>query len=783
MKLKILLIGIVLLGSSFICLYAQPTATIISADGTIDADTAICESGQINLRIKFEGSAPFGVVWQHENLETGSIIKLPQLDPIFENNLDNGVWTTSFTFSDTSKITLVEVFDDTSQKPWSINNGSEEVYGEMFVLVNGMPTPEAGSFLPQCGYEAQLNATPSDINNVIYWDDVAGGSFNDKNIANPIFIAEAQGTYTLILTEESGVCKATDDIDVELWGSPESLISGIDSICSNDGINYKLNVTTNISNGTAPYSYKITNSKDTWPRNNVGTIDNFTLPATEETTWRVSDLIDARGCLAPLDSMKGSARVVDKKPNAFAGRDTVGCDKNTLLKAEMDKAGTGLWTGDLSKLTFADPTDPETNVVSNVAGIETLTWTETFNRCSESSTVDIIFVELPVLTITDPTESICSEPGKEKGVATLKTDIVSINPPYILTYKDGVAQDTIDYNGKHILLDLENFGLTTFRLDTITDNKGCFSIVNDSFKASLLETPKAIILEDEISNCGNESELEAVLYGDSNAGLWTILNTDDRFEIENSVSPYTMLFVDADTQNVKDTCKVQWKEINSINTKECVDADTVVVAFNKQPVNVSAKYIEDFKDESLIDTVYLVNELQLFPTGWEEGMTGQWTSDPDVVQFPNAEDGSGKATGIPSGDSFLTWKVSNGVCEESSTLNVLQFPLTTPRGFSPNGDGINDLFVIGGAQHLNNSKLAVFNVNGYLVYDKSDYGVDEDPELEGWDKEVWWDGKGSDGQVVPPGTYYYTFTGVRLKDDGTSEPITKQDYLVIKYSK
>jgi len=66
-----------------------------------------------------------------------------------------------------------------------------------------------------------------------------------------------------------------------------------------------------------------------------------------------------------------------------------------------------------------------------------------------------------------------------------------------------------------------------------------------------------------------------------------------------------------------------------------------------------------------------------------------------------------------------------------------------PEGFSPNGDGINDYFVI---PHAGNLKTAIEVKNrwGNTVYQSNDYKND-------------WDGKGSGkllGQELPNGTYF-----------------------------
>ncbi|MBO0934948.1 DUF11 domain-containing protein [Fibrella sp. HMF5335] len=103
---------------------------------------------------------------------------------------------------------------------------------------------------------------------------------------------------------------------------------------------------------------------------------------------------------------------------------------------------------------------------------------------------------------------------------------------------------------------------------------------------------------------------------------------------------------------------------------------------------------------------------------------------------------------------------NNPTDPNESEATPLNLPLSDqtvfiPQGFSPNGDGINDLFVIRGVQGLTVS-LEVTNRWGHRVYMNEDYKND-------------WDGKSNTGiQVgnattdgVPDGTYYYV---VKLSD-------------------
>ena len=72
--------------------------------------------------------------------------------------------------------------------------------------------------------------------------------------------------------------------------------------------------------------------------------------------------------------------------------------------------------------------------------------------------------------------------------------------------------------------------------------------------------------------------------------------------------------------------------------------------------------------------------------------------------------------------------------------------LLIPEAFTPNGNNINDLFVIRNLETYDSKNLEVFNRYGNRVYSSGNYQND-------------WDGSRSDnGQALPDGTYYYVLT-------------------------
>ncbi len=69
-----------------------------------------------------------------------------------------------------------------------------------------------------------------------------------------------------------------------------------------------------------------------------------------------------------------------------------------------------------------------------------------------------------------------------------------------------------------------------------------------------------------------------------------------------------------------------------------------------------------------------------------------------------------------------------------------------PEAFTPNGNNINDLFIVGNIEFFNERSIDVFNRYGNQVYSSKTYNND-------------WDGTRSDnGQALPDGTYYYVLT-------------------------
>ena len=130
---------------------------------------------------------------------------------------------------------------------------------------------------------------------------------------------------------------------------------------------------------------------------------------------------------------------------------------------------------------------------------------------------------------------------------------------------------------------------------------------------------------------------------------------------------------------------------------------------------------------------------------------------------------NGSFTYTPEGNFFGTDIFTYQICDKATTANCPSAkvklillkdenaPVFVPNSFSPNGDGINDYYQIGGIYNYENPVLEIYNRWGQLVFKKDHYG---DIGYWGSEAEAWWNGRSNNkmtlgNQDVPSATYYY----------------------------
>ena len=101
--------------------------------------------------------------------------------------------------------------------------------------------------------------------------------------------------------------------------------------------------------------------------------------------------------------------------------------------------------------------------------------------------------------------------------------------------------------------------------------------------------------------------------------------------------------------------------------------------------------------------------------------------------------------------------VTNGPCETEQGMTIKVFePLKVPNAFSPNGDDINDKWLINGLLEFDYVQVAVFNRWGNKIFE----------QFGSYDSQNAWD-----GGDYPVGTYYYMIKLGEKIDSSTEEKV------------
>jgi gliding motility-associated-like protein len=301
----------------------------------------------------------------------------------------------------------------------------------------------------------------------------------------------------------------------------------------------------------------------------------------------------------------------------------------------------------------------------------------------------------------------------------------------------------------------------TIRMLEIRDDSLCYadpSIFNNEVVVNVYEIIEANAgPDDEV--CGPRYTLNAEIPPPSCRGWWTV--QDGSFA--DGTSPGDTVIMNPGIYGRHDLI---WTVTDT--NWYCPDNDTTSIIFYQQPVldtsNTDDYIGVDAGPRQDLDSCRYTTQL----AATLDAGTGHWS----VMQ----------GTGIISNDTMrnatvtelavynlLRWTIINGVCPAvKDSMEITIIPLNVPKGFSPNRDGINDVFRI----PTNNDKvekisIKIFNRAGVLVWDSNDY-THEDP----------WGGtfKKQNGPDLPEGTYFYI---IDIWPIGKAEPLTFKSFVEI----
>ncbi|MFM2284649.1 MAG: hypothetical protein RLZZ543_146 [Bacteroidota bacterium] len=275
--------------------------------------------------------------------------------------------------------------------------------------------------------------------------------------------------------------------------------------------------------------------------------------------------------------------------------------------------------------------------------------------------------------------------------------------------------------------------------------------VSDTVQITVFENPGSANAGLDLEICGNAGQLQGI-NPSIGQGSWQII--EGTATIETPTDGQSLI---SDVSN--GTNSFVWTISNGV----CSSSDTViVVALTLPSVSITS-------DTSICEgQTSLTLPLQVNGTN-----TWSWTTIEGNATVDQQNPLQPLFSNFAVGNNVLVVAASNGSCLANDTLSIFVYEsasefcnsdtLFIPDGFSPNGDGVHDQFVI---ENLNGRKASVeiYNRWGNLVFAESDYQNN-------------WNGTSNQGlvlfgEILPEGTYYYI-----IQIEGEDE--SYNDYLTL----
>lgn len=452
--------------------------------------------------------------------------------------------------------------------------------------------------------------------------------------------------------------------------------------------------------------------------------------------------------------------VVGTKVIANAGVDETICSTSTQLKGNTPTSGLGKWSlvsGTPSDVTISSTTSATTAVTFKKAGIYLFEWKLPDNGCS--SIPDTVQISVGVgncpLILDNETHNV-KEGEKATGDLTNNGDIAfdnkfDVNTTPIITPKHGTIE--IKTDGTYTFTPTAGFNGKDTVVVNICDYQLPVNCKNDTIFLNITAiTP--LVLDNEHHTIGDNETAVGDLTDSGDTSFENkftitttpvvkpkhgtiIINTDGTYI-------YTPKTIGADTIVVA-VCDTQTPKICGTDTIfiNVVPQNTVPVAHPDTYNSSTGKLSENDETPDGDLSSYTWTKLT-DPVDVNGAPTGSVVVNKDgtFVYTPPTPDYTGKVT--------FTYEVTDVNGDKSSTTVTLNIkPLFIPEGFSPNGDGIHDRFVIRGIDNYPKNTISILNRWGNKVYEAHPYTT-----LEAWDGTNMF-GVTVGGNVLPIGTYFY----------------------------
>lgn len=419
-------------------------SSTLSPSFTLNPSTTACAGQPVSVTI---GGSPSGTATYTWNFNGATVASGTGAGPYAVSWNTNGTKTVDLTVTD---------------------NGCTGTTSQSITIAN-TAAADAGSDIQLCpGVAGALGSTP--VSGYTYsWAPAWG--LSSTTVANPAITIPGNPTGAIIdtfyiVTATTGVCSATDTVNVRIYPDIDnSFVVSTHSACAGDPITVTYAGTVS---ATATYTWNFSGA-NVLSGSGAGP---YQLSWTAQGSYSVSLSTTDNGCTATASS---TTITIGTRPTAYAGNDTTVCSGTSVQLGAAATAGvTYAWTpaANLSGATAADPVFSQTNtsgaaVVNNYMLIAT-------GGCADTAYVNVTVTPVSPMTIAaSGPVSFC------QGDSVVLSDNLAPQSDYLWSSGDTTATITVRNSGTYTL--------------TAHDAAGCAYISNPSVTVTANAKPAPVL--------------------------------------------------------------------------------------------------------------------------------------------------------------------------------------------------------------------------------------------------------------------------------------------------
>ncbi len=562
---------------------------------------------------------------------------------------------------------------------------------DIIVTINPLPDVDAGADITICDRDTVTiggSPTSSTVNTTFLWDN--SSTLDDATLANPRAFPFTTTTYTVTVTDAFG-CTSTDQMTMTVNPLPQVEFQ-VDATCFGDFTAFT-DQSTIVSGSIQSWDWDFGDGTGSSILQNPG----YQYAASG--TYSVRLLVtSALGC---QDSIVKQV-VVNPLPVVDAGADAEICFGDTI---EIGGSPTGpigstfSWNPglDLSDVSSPNPLAyPLSTTKYYISVIDQ-------NNCVNTDSILITVNPLPIVEATPDDTSVC------------KDELVPLNATGAISYA-WLPSDNLDNP-----LIANPIATSKVNVDYVvygTDANGCVN--TDTVK---IETFNVNFNDATVEVCfGDSIELMPITQGNQ-SGITYHWSPSSGLSATNISNPKASPAVDQNYQ------------LRISNDENCTDIDSVFVEVNETPV----LRLDVLNSPRCSGSVLEITNLSTFATDFEWYLNGEFKGRAYQPNF--AIDNSIENELVLVGSNANCTDSLQLIIEAAPLLDLLQ--LKYANVFTPNGDGINDLFDLGfTGEFIGCANFQVYDRWGDKVFDSNigAYG---------------WNGYSLKGKQCPQGMYFY----------------------------